>query len=175
MTAGTRLAKNTDKIPQLEVFDCHEDFVIGDIQIIPVPVPHDTREPSQFVMVGGEFRLGLLTDVGSVTQHMVEQYRHCDALFLESNHDPRMLASSSYPPSVKERVASDWGHLSNDQAVEFLRRVEYENLQHLVIAHISEQNNCLDIAQQAIASVTSQVRNVVYADQASGFDWLTIV
>jgi phosphoribosyl 1,2-cyclic phosphodiesterase len=175
MTAGTHYAVRDSGPDNVVLFDCHEAFEIGGIQVLPIAVPHDAREPSQFVFAAGGHRLGLLTDAGSVTSHMTEQYRHCDALLLESNHDPEMLAGGSYPVKVKQRVAGDWGHLSNRQATEFLMTTALPGLQHLVVAHISEQNNTLEAVQQAITDADVDSANTVYASQSEGFDWLTII
>jgi phosphoribosyl 1,2-cyclic phosphodiesterase len=174
MTAGTRYTVRDSSPEQVVIFSCHDSFEIGGITVSPVAVPHDAREPSQFVLTFSGKQLGILTDAGSITGHMVEQYGDCDALLLESNHDPDMLASGSYPVKVKQRVAGDWGHLSNHQAAGFLQAVSLPALQHLVIAHISEQNNTVDAARNAIGESGVNSRNTVYASQADGFDWLTI-
>ena len=86
-----------------------------------------------------------------------------------------MLASGPYPPSLKQRVGGHWGHLSNQQAAGFLQRLNCARLQHLVVAHISQQNNSLDVAQAALASVTAAVQQVTYACQNQGFGWLSVV
>jgi phosphoribosyl 1,2-cyclic phosphodiesterase len=138
-------------------------------------VPHDAREPAQFVFEYAGLRLGILTDLGSITPHVEAAYQACDAMLLEANHDPFMLASGSYPPSLKQRVGGQWGHLSNQQAAGFLRRLDTARLQHLVVAHISRQNNSLSAAQAALAPVTQAVQQVTYACQDQGFDWLAVV
>ena len=97
-----------------------------------------------------------------------------DAMVLEANHDPAMLASGSCPPSLKQRVGGLWGHLSNQQAAGFLQRLNCARLQHLVVAHISQQNNSLELAQAALAPVTADVRQVTFACQSQGFDWLSV-
>ena len=117
----------------------------------------------------------MLTDLGSITPHVVERFRGCDALVLEFNHDLDMLWAGSYPPSLKQRVASDWGHLNNHQAAELLRQLGPETLEHLVVAHISEQNNCPTRAAAALESVLGAGdQRVVFAAQNAGFDWLTL-
>ncbi len=145
------------------------------LQVNPVAVPHDAREPAQFVFEYAGLRLGILTDLGSITPHVETAYQACDAMLLEANHDPFMLASGSYPPSLKQRVGGQWGHLSNQQAAGFLQRLDTERLQHLVVAHISQQNNSLDVARAALEPVTQAVKQVTYACQDQGFDWLSVV
>src|SRR5690606_27301733 len=121
--------------------------------VLPVPVPHDAREPCQYVFQYRQQRCGLLTDLGSVTPHLVEAYRRCDALLLECNHDVQMLAEGAYPPSLKRRVGGDYGHLNNGQSAAFLSQLEHERLQQLVLSHLSEQNNTPALALAAITPV----------------------
>ncbi|HEX9802228.1 MAG TPA: MBL fold metallo-hydrolase, partial [Gammaproteobacteria bacterium] len=111
----------------------------------------------------------------SITPHVESCYQGCDAMVLEANHDPAMLASGSYPYSLKQRVGGQWGHLSNHQAAGFLQRLDTARLQHLVVAHISQQNNTLALAQTALAPVTADIRQVTFACQNQGFDWLALV
>lgn len=147
-------------------------FAIGDLEIAPFPVPHDASEPAQFVIGDGSRRLGVLTDAGSVTQHMVEMLSGCQGLFLECNHDETLLRASSYPQSLIERVAGDWGHLSNASAGELLRRVAHSGLQHVVAAHLSQQNNRPDLARAALADALGCASDwIAVADQAAGLDW----
>ncbi|MFT5033356.1 MAG: phosphoribosyl 1,2-cyclic phosphodiesterase, partial [Bacteroidia bacterium] len=136
--------------------------------------PHDAREPCQYVFSNGKRRLGLLTDLGSITPFVSEQYRQCDALVLEFNHDCNLLARGPYPPSLKNRVGGDWGHLSNEQAADLLSTVELERLQHIVMAHISEKNNTVALAEAALRQVVASMDTAISADQEKGFDWLAI-
>lgn len=152
----------------------HRHFPIEDIEVTPVAVPHDAREPCQFVFNCGGARVGLLTDLGSITPFVIEQYRDCDALMLECNHDPGMLSMGPYPPSLKQRVGGLWGHLSNQQAAGLLERITVERLQHLVISHISEMNNTELLAREAIAGVCESPP-LHLATQALGIDWLEVV
>lgn len=160
--------------------DVHEvrpgrPFRLGDLTVEPVPVPHDAREPCQFVFDSGRRRLGILTDLGSVTGQVQESYHDCDALVLEANHDPDMLASGPYPPSLKRRVGGRLGHLSNDQSAGLLESINHERLQYLVMSHLSEQNNT---PQHVLAAVTEALPGghdrITVASQDEGFDWLAI-
>ena len=142
MTAGTFRQGRCGEISQLELFNAHSGgFSIGGIEITPFPVPHDAREPVQFLFSAPSGRLGVLTDSGHWTPHILELFRDCDALMLECNHDSDMLANGPYPPALQRRVGGGLGHLSNGQAAEFIRRIGPERLQHLVAAHLSEKNN----------------------------------
>jgi phosphoribosyl 1,2-cyclic phosphodiesterase len=172
MTAGTRAMQRDGEVPQLHCFNGHEAFTIGGLQVQPYPVPHDAREPCQFVFSNGATRLGVLTDAGSITEHMVRSLDGCDALLLECNHDPRMLADGPYPPRLKERVGGRLGHLSNGQAAELLQRMDRGRLQHLVAAHLSDKNNTPELALAALQAVVGADADwLCIADQAQGFGW----
>ncbi len=174
MTAGTARARALRDVQQRIIIDSHTAFDIEDVQVQPVAVPHDAAEPVQYVFDWSGRRLGVLTDLGAVTPFVREQYRRCDALLLESNHCVDMLARGPYPPSLKLRVGGRFGHLSNAQAAALLDEIESERLQHLVIAHLSEKNNTVERVQDSLAVIVERVRNVLYACQEEGFDWLTI-
>ena len=138
-------------LPSIHAFDGHDPFVIGDIAVAPIPVPHDAREPVQFVFGDGARRLGLLTDLGMATPHVVEALSGCDALVLECNHDPELLANSDYPAALKQRISGRHGHLANDAAAGLLRDIDSSRLQHIFAAHLSRQNNRPEFARAALA------------------------
>lgn len=172
MTPGTAAAARIGDPAVVRHFSSHEPFAIGDLEIHPLPVPHDAREPCQFVFSDGRCRTGLLTDVGSITSHMLRSLQALDALVLECNHDPRMLADGPYPPRLKARVGGDYGHLSNAQAAGLLGRLDLGRLQHLVAAHLSEKNNRPALARAALAPVLGcREAEVEVAGQDSGFGW----
>ncbi|WP_255873010.1 MBL fold metallo-hydrolase [Microbulbifer elongatus] len=174
LTPGTLRARDIGTLPQVQLIEGHQPFAIGDIQVTPVAVPHDAREAAQFVFRSRGSSLGLLTDLGTITPHVESHFGDCDALVLEANHDPQMLAQGPYPPSLKRRVGGAYGHLSNQQAAGFLQRVGSAQLQHLVVAHISEKNNSLELARAALAEVAAKAANCIYACQQEGFDWLEV-
>lgn len=176
MTAGTAAMQRDGELPEQHGFNGHESFAIGELEIHPFPVPHDAREPCQFVFSDGAQRLGILTDAGSVTEHMVRSLDGCDALLLECNHDPHMLAMGPYSPHLKARVGGRLGHLSNPQAAALLVRLDSRRLQHLVAAHLSDKNNTPELARQALQAVTGGGDDgLVIADQAEGFGWRELV
>jgi phosphoribosyl 1,2-cyclic phosphodiesterase len=174
MTAGTKRSKDIGVISKLCIIKNYRAFTVKSIEVTPVAVPHDAAEPAQYVFEAGRKRLGLLTDLGGITPHVESHYRTCDGLLLEANHDLQMLASSQYPPTIKQRVSSSWGHLSNEQAASFLSNLNCNRLQQLVIGHISQQNNCLELVRKIIDPVVSSVGHVQYACQQQGFDWIAI-
>lgn len=172
MTPGTWLARDYGSC-QANLIEGYGAFSIGDICIQPVAVPHDAREPAQFTFQCGEQKLGILTDLGCITSHVLDAYSHCDGLILEANHDRAMLASGPYPPSLKRRVGSDWGHLNNEQAMAFLEMAMLPGLRQLVIAHISENNNSREFVARTFASY-SGCRDIVFAQQDAPSGWFQL-
>ena len=166
---GTK--KNAPNGFQCEAFDGDIPFTLGEVTINPVRVPHDAREPTQFVLSHGELKIGVLSDLGTYTQHVVEQYSDCRYLLLEANHDGAMLRQGSYPPHLKTRVGADFGHLSNCQARGLLERIAHPDL-HVIIGHVSEQNNCLDLVETEFAPFRERLASLNIATQAEGFTWI---
>lgn len=154
------------------IIDSHTPFSVDDIRVQPFPVPHDAREPVQFVLDDGASRLGVLTDAGHVTPHMVAMLDACDALVLECNHDTRMLAQGSYPPALKRRIGGQWGHLDNMAAASLLSRIGRSSLRHVVAAHLSAENNSPALAQAALSEVLDCAPDWIgIATQDDGFAW----
>ena len=177
MTHGTysRFAISEPDLP-VSIFSAHDVFAIRDLEVHPYPVPHDAREPAQFVFTEGARKFGLLTDAGSITPHIIEMLDGLDGLVLESNHDLDMLWAGSYPASLKERVAGRFGHLNNQQAAELLSSIDLSSLQHLVAAHISEKNNHPDkVVDSWATAIDVSLDWVCIADQETGLDWREIV
>lgn len=174
-TAGTRSACLKLGFESAEPIDSHLKFAIGDIEVTPVTVPHDAREPVQFLFDGGAHRFGLLTDVGSLTPHIRRMFGGCGALLLECNHDRDMLEDGPYPPSLKERVGGPLGHLSNAQAADLVRSLDTQWLQHLVAAHLSDKNNTPALARVALAEALDCESDWIgIATQENGLDWREI-
>jgi len=171
MTAGTARAVGVGSDVPVRVIASGARVELSGIEVEAVAVPHDAREPVQYIFAAAERRLGILTDLGSVTPHVVERYRHCQGLLLEANHDRALLAAGPYPDALKRRVGGDWGHLSNAQTAELLQRLGGDVLRTLVVGHISQQNNSPGLVQQALAPVTGHLDHVLYASQDEGFGW----
>lgn len=153
-------------------FDSHASFAIGDIEVHPYPVPHDAREPTQFVFSDGAARLGVLTDAGALTPHIVAMLAGCAALVLECNHDADMLARGRYPPPLKRRIAGGFGHLENGAAADLLRAIDAKGLRHVVAAHLSEENNTPELARAALAEALGCTADWIgVATQTEGFTW----
>lgn len=175
MTAGTLSMAQDMEHADVRVIDSHLVFAVGDLEIQPFPVPHDAREPVQFVFGNGAKRLGVLTDVGCTTLHIEAMLSRVEALVLECNHDRTMLAEGAYPPGLKKRVGGRFGHLENSQSADILRKLKHDKLQCVMAAHISRKNNTPALARRALAQVLACADDEVHvACQSAGFDWITI-
>lgn len=171
MTPGTRSGWR-EPARDVRLFSPHARFAIGDIEIEPYPVPHDAREPAQYVFGDGKRRLGLLSDAGCVTPHMRLMLSACDALMLECNHDKQMLADGPYPLTLIARVGGSLGHLSNAQAAALLIGIDCTRLQHLALIHISEVNNSPQLARAAVTQALGCDEDwITCADQEQGLGW----
>jgi phosphoribosyl 1,2-cyclic phosphodiesterase len=167
-TVGGRFAN----VPHVYGFDSHDRFVVGDFEVLPFPVPHDAREPVQFVVTDGAWKLGVLTDLGVSTPYVEARLTGCDALVLECNHDLDMLEGSDYPRALKDRISGRLGHLHNEGAAALLAALDTSRLQHIVAAHLSKQNNTPDRAQAALAAALGCSTDWIgIANQAEGFAW----
>ncbi|MBA58208.1 MAG: MBL fold metallo-hydrolase [Gammaproteobacteria bacterium] len=175
LTHGSYNSKQIGDIPVLKKINCGQNFEVGSVEVQSVPVPHDAKEPCQYVLTSQNISVGVLTDLGHITQHVKASYRNCDALLLEFNHDLEMLRNGPYSDLLKRRISSDFGHLNNLQASEFLRNLDLDCLKHLVISHLSEKNNSLNLAR-AVASKELEGWDglISVADQKSGFDWINV-
>ena len=173
MTHGTWRNAHCGDIPDLQLFGSHTSgFTIGDIRVTPYAVPHDAREPVQYTFRYNQSKLGILTDAGSLTPHLVATLDGMDALLVECNHDLDMLRNGPYPPRLQARVGGDYGHLSNHQAGELLSMIDHSSLQHLVIGHISEKNNTPELALDAVLQHANTLESrVAVLEQDGGSDW----
>jgi len=156
----------------LHFFESYAAVCIGDIEVRPFPVPHDAREPAQFVFGDGQDALGVLTDAGCITPAIVRALDGCNALVLECNHDSTLLARGDYPPTLKQRIAGRFGHLDNDAAAGLLGCITRDRLRHVVAAHLSESNNRPELARAALGEALNCSREWIgVADQEAGLDW----
>lgn len=148
---------------------------IGELAVEPFTVPHDAREPLQLRCTDGARSLGILTDLGHATPHVLERLAGLQALMLEFNHDADMLAASAYPPFLKLRVGGNYGHLSNTAAAAIARAVHHGGLRHVLAAHLSEQNNRPEIVRQALAeALGARAEEMLAADATEGSPWLDV-
>jgi phosphoribosyl 1,2-cyclic phosphodiesterase len=139
--------KDPCALPGVEYFSSGEGFCVGDIAVTPFTIPHDAADPVGFVFEAEGVRIGLATDLGYMPPNAKRHLRKCDVLMLESNHDLDMLRDGPYPWSVKQRVMSRVGHLSNLAAAEFLEGEYDGGAAYVVLAHLSESNNLPELAR----------------------------
>ena len=156
----------------LRVIDSHAPFDLGGLRVTPFPVPHDAREPVQYLLDDGDARLGVLTDIGHPTAHVAQVLSGLTALVLETNHDAAMLAGSDYPPVLKRRISGPYGHLENGDSARILGSLDRSRLRQVVAAHLSRQNNRAELARAALAAVLGWPDDAVrVAGQDDGLDW----
>jgi phosphoribosyl 1,2-cyclic phosphodiesterase len=136
-------------LPALEHFSAGTQFSIGDITINPFTIPHDAADPCGFVFSAEGLRVGVATDLGYIPQNVKQALRGCNVLMMESNHDLEMLRDGPYPWSVKQRVLSRVGHLSNEAAAQFLQEEYDGGAAYVLLAHLSESNNLPSLARIA--------------------------
>lgn len=157
---------------QVTLIDGNQQLSIGDLEVFPFTVPHDAREPVQFTFSDGARKLGVLTDAGTVTPHMLACLSDCHALVLEANHDRVMLDNGPYPAWLKARVGGRLGHLANDASARLLSGLSHDGLHHLVAAHLSRKNNTPELARTALSEALGcEPGWVGIAEQNAGFGW----
>jgi len=137
------------ELPKSEHFSAGRGFRVGDIEVMPFTIPHDAADPVGFTFRAEGVKVGFATDLGYMPVSVRDHLRGCSVLVIESNHDLEMLRSGSYPWSVKQRVMSRVGHLSNESLAEFFSGDYDGGAEYLILAHLSEQNNHPEIARAA--------------------------
>ena len=176
MSEGTWLATGgRDFEGRLNLARDDSEFAVGDIAVQPFTVPHDAREPLQLRCSDGARTLGVLTDLGHATAHVLSRLSGVHALLLEFNHDSELLANSAYPAFLKLRVGGRHGHLSNTAAADIARAVRHEGLRHVVAAHLSEQNNRPEIVRRLMAdALGGHEAEMLTASASEGSPWLDV-
>lgn len=173
MSRGTYMAIGEPDLRGLLRIVCDSQaFEVGALRVQPFTVPHDAREPLQLSLGDGAVRMGILTDLGHATAHVLDRLSGCRSLLLECNHDPHMLAAGSYPPFLKRRVGGAWGHLANEAAAAIALALQPRGLQQVMAAHLSEQNNRPEVARDVLArTLGCAPQDILVADGASGSAW----
>jgi phosphoribosyl 1,2-cyclic phosphodiesterase len=179
LTYGTFVATGISRFEGVvvNIIDSHTALQLNDIELQPFPVPHDAREPAQFVFSDGDKSLGVLTDTGISTSHIEAMLSAADALVLECNHERDMLMNSAYPYSLKQRIGGRLGHLDNTAAAGLLSTLRKGNssMQHVIAAHLSKQNNTPALAQRALGQALGcDEAWIGVATQDEGFGWRDI-
>lgn len=153
-THGTYRRARDNRFASVRIFHAHEPFEIGSIMVDPFPTPHDAAESCQFVFSVENTRFANVTDLGACTPHVKQKLKGIHGLVVECNYDNEMLRNGPYPPNLQARIRSDYGHLGNDQAGELLKELDHAGLQHIMLGHLSEQNNS---DAQAMATIKSHL------------------
>ena len=173
LSPGTARTTKFGELPDRQFINIHAPaMTLGDLSITPVAVPHDAREPVQYIFRHAGKSVGMLTDLGHITPHVQACYAGLDAILLEANHDTQMLAKGPYPPALQARVGGDYGHLNNQQAADFLSKSQLHQLHYIVIAHVSKQNNQPALAQEALCAVDERIQTCLsILQQDTPSDW----
>jgi phosphoribosyl 1,2-cyclic phosphodiesterase len=176
MTHGTLAAMKAEgKVldgVKLVVVNGRQAFFIDGMQLQPFTVPHDAREPVQYVLSDGASKLGVITDVGIPTAHVEQMLSGLDALVLECNYDYDMLWNGAYPKWLKERIAGPFGHLDNRESERLLGALDRSRLKHVIGAHLSQHNNRPELARAALARAMGCEESwISLATQDDGFGW----
>jgi len=179
LTYGTLLALTEAGKPpgavETRIIDGRSAFAIDGLEVRPYTVPHDAREPVQYVLSDGAARLGVITDIGISTPHVEKMLCGLDALVLECNYDRDLLWNGGYPRWLKERIAGPFGHLDNRESERLLAALDRSKLKHVIGAHLSQQNNRPELARAALARALGCEESwVSLATQDDGFGWRTI-
>jgi len=166
---------NKSKVNKFIFINFLEDFKIGQINITPIPVPHDAREPVQFKFECKNKQIAIISDLGFGNQMLIDQIKNIDALILESNHDTHLLAKSKYPKNLKDRISGKYGHLSNTESAKILDLINTKNLLWLGASHLSKENNTFDLVKSAWRKVLKNNSigiNIIEQDHVT--NWVTI-
>lgn len=144
--------KRLKKLFKRKEFHTGDTLSFQDLNVRSFAVSHDTNDPVGYIISDGRRALGYCTDTGIVSTLVGNRLKGLDSLILEFNHDPELLRNGPYPPSLQQRVRSNQGHLANEDSAKLLEKIVHENLQHVILAHLSETNNLPEIAYREAAA-----------------------
>ncbi|MBS1915842.1 MAG: MBL fold metallo-hydrolase [Bacteroidetes bacterium] len=142
-------------------FTAHTSIAIGNLSITPFPKFHDASDPHSFIISGDAVNIGVFTDIGSPCKHVIKYFKQCNAAFLEANYCEDMLEKGNYPVHLKRRISSDNGHLSNMQALDLFLRHKGKNLSHLILSHLSKNNNSMSLVESIFSEHSGNVEITV--------------
>ena len=142
-------------------FKPNEPINIGRLSIHPFPKHHDASDPFSFVVSANEVRVGVFTDIGTPCENVIRHFQQCHAAFLEANYDEKMLEEGSYPYYLKQRIRGDKGHLSNKQALELFLSHRPPFMTHLLLSHLSQNNNCPEVVSALFTPHACETKIIV--------------
>ena len=167
-------AKNLKLIKHLSVhFVADTSIAVGELLITPFLKQHDAVDPHSFIVSYNNITVGIFTDIGTVCNNLIHYFKQCNAAFLESNYDDEMLENGSYPQHLKNRICGDEGHLSNKQAVDLFINHRSKKLTHILLSHLSKENNSPQIAKELFEKYATNTQ-IIVADRYSATDVFTI-
>jgi phosphoribosyl 1,2-cyclic phosphodiesterase len=142
-------------------FRAHETISVGTLSITPFPKFHDASDPHSFVVSDSHVNIGVFTDIGSPCEHVINHFKKCHAAFLEANYCEDMLMNGRYPQYLKNRISSKHGHLSNNQALGLFVNYRGSQLSHLILSHLSKNNNRPELVDKIFNKWAGNVKIVV--------------
>ena len=145
----------------VHTFNIHEKIRVGSLQVTPFNKRHDAADPVSFVVEHQGIKAGIITDIGRACKTVIHYFKQCHACFLESNYDEKMLREGGYPLQLKKRISGSDGHLSNTQALELFMNHKPRYMSHLLLSHLSENNNRPDIVEQLFAKYAGAVKIII--------------
>ena len=145
----------------IKSFKAYEKIIIGNLIITPFPKRHDASDPFSFIVEGNGIKIGVLTDIGSVCEHVIDNFKQCHAAFLEANYDEHLLEKGLYPYYLKSRIRSDKGHLSNRQALDLFVNHKHETMSHVILSHLSKDNNCAMLVKDLLTQHAQETTVIV--------------
>ena len=159
---------------KFELINNFDSFMIDNILVSPMPVPHDAREPLQYRFDYKDKSIAIITDLGKITKHVVQKLSRINLLVLEFNHDEEMLRDSDYPASLKKRINGEYGHLENKESLKLLASISHSDLAWVIAAHLSEKNNKIELVKKMIFEIVDKHKsNVGVIDQDLGLEWIS--
>jgi phosphoribosyl 1,2-cyclic phosphodiesterase len=162
ITNGTLNNSNLNiDVQYIRTFRGYENITVGDLVVKPFPKLHDAADPYSFMVSGNGVNIGVLTDIGSACHHVIENFKNCQAAFLEANYDEELLETGGYPFYLKKRIRGGHGHLSNLQSLEIFTKHRSENLSHLLLAHLSRENNSPQLVEKLFSDHANGTKIVV--------------
>ena len=141
-----------------------QEFEIGDMTVHPISISHDAADPVAYLMKTDSQKIGVITDLGTYDDSLVEKLQDLDILLLEANHDVRMLQTGSYPYPLKQRILGDQGHLSNVLSGQLLGRLLHDRFKAVVLGHLSKENNYAELAYETVRLEVSMGENPYKGD-----------
>lgn len=142
-------------------FNADQPVIIGDLSITPFSKHHDASDPYSFTVEGNGVKIGVITDIGIACERVIHYFKQCDAAFLEANYDEEMLDQGRYPYYLKHRIRGGNGHLSNKQALEVFMKHRPEFMSHLILSHLSKNNNTPELVYDLFAKHAENTNIIV--------------